>query len=256
MSVLMGVLAAWPAPGVEVVDYRIGAGDVVQVVVHGDVLGQGGFVVAGNGMVSLPCAGFVPFAGRTTYEAEAEAREALMPECYVDPQVTVRIVEHRSQPVEVLGAVSKPGTYYLDGQTTLRSVISRAGGVKSERSTGRILVMRRGHEPFQVALDELEDTMGDYTLSSGDVVTVDEGRIVYVAGEVEKPGELSFADGMTVSQALIRAGGNTAIARLAGAYVLRDGNKIPVNLRRILKGKAPDQALEPGDRLVIPESPL
>lgn len=244
------------AAAVETGDYRIGTGDVIEVVVHGERLGQGGFVVAGNGLVSLPCAGLVPFSGRTAYEAEDETRKALTPDCYVDPQVTVRITEHRSKPVEVMGAVSKPGVYYLDGQSTLRSVISRAGGVKSERSSGHIQVVRRGEEPMQVALDELDATLGDYVLVSGDVVRVDEGRIVYVSGEVKKPGEIPFADGLTVADALIKAGDSTALGRLSGAYVLRDEDRIPVNLRRILRGKSPDLVLEAGDRLVIPEKAL
>ena len=179
-----------------------------------------------------------------------------MPACYIDPQVTVRITDYHSQPIEVLGAVGKPGVYYLDGHTTVRSVITRAGGVKLERSTGQIVVSRKGEPPVQIALNDLDETLGDYTLSSGDVVTVDEGRIVFVAGEVDKPGEIPFAEGMTVSEAFIKAGGNTPLARLAGAYVLRDGEKVPVNLRKILKGKHPDFVLQPGDRLVVPESPI
>lgn len=237
-------------------DYRIGPGDAVDVVVHGEALSSGGFTVAANGQVSLPCAGMVPLAGRTAHEAEGLVRRALMPGCYVDPQVTVRISEYRSQPIEVLGAVSKPGVYYLDGQTTLRTVITRAGGVKTERSTGQILLTRKGQEPLQVGLSELEASLGDYTLFSGDVITVDEGRIVFVAGEVQKPGEIPFSESLTVSQAYIKAGGSTEVARLAGAYVLRDGDKVPVNLRRILKGKDPDLVLQAGDRLVIPESPI
>lgn len=253
---MMTVLGLVCASAAEVMDYTIGAGDVIEVVVHGDRMGQGGFVVARNGHVSLPCAGLVPFGGRTTHEAEQEARRALIPDCYVDPQVTVRIVEHRSKPVEVLGAVSKPGVYYLDGQSTLRSVISRAGGVKAERSSGSIMVMRRGNEPLKVALDELEAAMGDLVLVSGDVVTVDEGRHVFVSGEVAKPGEVPFADGLTVSEALIKAGDATPLARLSGAYVLRDGDKVEVNLRRILRGKAPDLVLVAGDQLVVPATAL
>ena len=237
-------------------DYRIGAGDVVEVVVHGEQLGNGGFVVASNGLVSVPCAGMVPIAGRTAHEAESQVRDALVPDCYVEPQVTVRIVEFRSQPVEVLGAVSKPGVYYLDGRSTLRSVISRAGGVQTERSSGQIMVVRKGEQPVKVALDDLEQTLGDYVLSSGDVITVDEGRTIYVDGEVDKPGEIVFAEGLTVHEAFIKAGGGTALARLAGAYVLRDGDKIPVNLRRVTKGKDPDLVLRAGDRLVVPESVL
>ncbi len=237
-------------------EYRLGPGDVVEVIVHGEALGRGAFVVTAGGQISLPCAGMVSVAGMSTHEAEVETSDALKPGCYVEPQVTVRVTEYRSQPIEVLGAVGKPGVYYLDGHTTLRTVITRAGGVKADRSAGRIVVTRRGEQAASVGLDQLEDQIGDYALASGDVITVAEGRIVYVTGEVEDPGEVVFAQGLTVSEAFIKAGGSTGVARLAGAYVLRGTDRVPVNLRRILKGKDADLVLEPGDRLVIPESPL
>ncbi|MBX2803268.1 MAG: polysaccharide biosynthesis/export family protein [Myxococcales bacterium] len=237
-------------------DYRIGPGDEILIHVHGQALGPDGhFVVADNGDVSLPCAELVPVSGQTAHEIERSVRSSLMPDCYIDPQVTVRVVEHGSKPVEVLGAVHSPGVYYLDGRNTVRSVVSRAGGVKSERSTGRIVVNRKGEEPLRIPLDEL-DVLGDLLLVSGDVITVDEGRIVFVAGEVAKPGQIAFAEGITVSEAFIKAGGQTAVARLSGSYVLRQDDKIQVNLRRVLKGKDADLQLQPGDRLVIPESPL
>lgn len=246
-------LTAIASPG----EYRIGPGDTIDVQVHGEPLGHDGkFVVAASGSVSLTCAELVDVAGQTAYEIEQTLRGALMPDCYVDPQVTVRVAEHRSQPIEVLGAVQKPGVYYLDGRTTLRAVVTRAGGVKSDQSTGQIVVTRKGHDPLRIPLGALEDVLGDYPLEAGDIVTIDEGRIVFVTGEVNKPGEFAFAEGITVSEAFIKAGGHTGVARLSGSYLLRDGEKIQVNLRRILKGKDADMHLEPGDQLVIPESPI
>lgn len=237
-------------------DYRIGPGDTIQIYLHSETFGpDGGFVVAENGNVSLPCAELVAVSGQTAHEIERSIRAALMPDCYIDPQVTVQVAEYGSKPVEVFGAVNDPGVYYLDGRNTIRSVVSRAGGVKSERSTGQIVVNRKGHEPLRIPLDDL-DVLGDFPLASGDVVTVDEGRIVFVAGEVAKPGQIAFAEGITVSEAFIKAGGQTALARLAGSYVLREDDKIQVNLRRVLKGKDADLQLQPGDRLVIPESVL
>ncbi|MEM6930018.1 MAG: SLBB domain-containing protein, partial [Myxococcota bacterium] len=79
---------------------------------------------------------------------------------------------------------------------------------------------------------------------------------VFVGGEVAKPGQIAFAEGVTVSEAVMKAGGHSETARLAGAYVLRDGSRIPVNLRRILRGKADDPELRPGDQVMVPESPL
>jgi hypothetical protein len=46
------------------------------------------------------------------------------------------------------------------------------------------------------------------------------------------------------------------VARLSGAYLVRDGDRISVNLKRMLRGKDADFVMEPNDRLVIQESPL
>ena len=257
MCALALTALALPAHGRDIGDYEVGVGDVIEVQVHGEPLGSSGqFVVAADGAVSLPCAELVDVVGQSAHAMERTVRDALMPDCYVDPQVTIRVTEFRSQPIEVLGAVSKPGVYYLDGATTLRTIITRAGGVKAERSTGQVVVQRRGADPVQVPLNQLDGVLGDFPLIHGDVISVDEGRIVFVAGEVAKPGEIAFAEGITVSEAFIKAGGRTAVARLSGSYLLRDGSKIAVNLKRVLKGKDADLLLQPGDRLVIPESPL
>ncbi len=238
-------------------DYLVGKGDVIEVQVHGEALGEDGrFVVASTGQVSLPCADRVEVAGRSVVAVERTLRDALMPDCYVDPIVTVRVAEYRSQRVEVLGAVETPGLYFLEGPTTVRRIVSRAGGIHVGRSTGQISVTSPDGGVTRIPIDAIDGPMGAVQLANGTVVSVDEARIVFVGGEVAKPGQIAFAEGVTVSEAVMKAGGHSQTARLAGAYVLRDGDRIPVNLRRILKGKDADPQLLPGDQVVVPESPL
>jgi len=253
--IVMSVLG--PASAVALPDYEVGVGDVIEIQVHGGALGRDGrFVVASTGEVRVPCADRVSVIGQSVPEVERAMREALMPECYVDPIVTVRVAEYRSQRVEVMGAVDKPGLYFLEGPTTVRTILTRAGGIQMSRSTGQVVVTRPGHQPVQIPIDELDGPMGEVALSNDTLVSVDEARIVFVGGEVEKPGQIAYAEGVTVSEAVMKAGGHSETARLAGAYVLRDGDRIPVNLRRILKGKDSDPELRPGDQVVVPESPL
>jgi polysaccharide biosynthesis/export protein len=236
-------------------DYRVGPGDVLRVDIYGETFG-GTFVVGTNGAISMPYCELVPVGGLTVLEAE-DAVEACLADGYlVDPQVSVRIEEYKSQRVEVLGAVVKPGLYYLTGETTLRSVIGQAGGVQAEKSVGRVVVTRANGDRVVIPIDEIMGPPGEVALQRGDSVNVDEGELVWVGGEVEKPGSIGYVDGMTVTQALMKAGGPTGVARLSGAYLLRDGDRISVNLRRMLRGKDADFVMEPGDRLVVQESPL
>jgi polysaccharide export outer membrane protein len=238
-------------------EYRIGPTDVLEVILYGQPGIGGTVVVSSSGEVSfaIPC-GPVQVAGRTPSEAEAAIEAALRPDCFVDPQVSVRVAEYRSRRVEVLGAIAKPGLYFLEGETTLRSVIAMAGGVQVEKSAGQVVITRNGVQRATMTFDEMEGDAGMLMLEPGDVVAVQEGLFVFVTGEVDKPGAVVFTTGLTVTEALARAGDASPVANLGGAYVLRGTDKIALNLRKIRRGKAADFLMEPGDKLFVPESPL
>lgn len=249
--ILAGAAAAQATP-----DYVIGPGDVLQVDIVGETFG-GAFVVSSAGALSLSYCGLVPVSGKTPYEAEQAVRDCLSDGYLVNPQVTLRVQEYRSQKVEVLGAVEKPGLYYLTSlDSTLRSVIGQAGGVLAEKSVGRVVVSHASGERTVLGVDALMGAGGDLELERGDVVQVDQGEHVWVGGEVARPGSVDFVEGLTLTQALMKAGGPTPLARLRGAYLLREGGRVTVNVPRMLRGKDDDLVLLPGDRLVVPESPL
>ncbi|MBI4397834.1 MAG: polysaccharide export protein [Candidatus Omnitrophica bacterium] len=90
-------------------------------------------------------------------------------------------------------------------------------------------------------------------------VSVQEFSNVIIYGQVNKPGMLDFKAGMTVLQAISKAGGFTPIASKGRVTVVRDvGEKekqvIKVNLNHIAKGDDEDVLLKPGDTIVVPES--
>jgi polysaccharide export outer membrane protein len=89
-------------------------------------------------------------------------------------------------------------------------------------------------------------------------VTVQEihSRMVYITGEVQRPGAYPLLDEMNVVQLVARSGGLTDFAKRKQVYVLRAGNsaRVNVNYEKVLKGQAPKQNLElaPGDTVVVP----
>ena len=89
-------------------------------------------------------------------------------------------------------------------------------------------------------------------------VTVQEihSRIVYITGEVQRPGAYPLMDSMNVVQLVARAGGLTDFAKQKQVYVLRSDKsaRVNVNYEKVLKGQAPQQNVElsPGDTVVVP----
>jgi polysaccharide export outer membrane protein len=81
-------------------------------------------------------------------------------------------------------------------------------------------------------------------------------RMVYVTGEVQRPGAYPLIDTMTVVQLIARSGGPTDFAKKNKIYVLRAGNnaRINVDYRKVLRGQSPEQNVElaPGDTVVVP----
>ncbi|MCA9493517.1 MAG: polysaccharide biosynthesis/export family protein [Myxococcales bacterium] len=256
MSIAAILLLAGPAHAVAgTSEYVLGPGDGIQVEVVGQNFG-GKFIVGTDGTVPFPYCGKIQLGGFSLAHATDTIRTCLLDGVLVDPQVSVQVEEYRSQRVDVLGAVTKPGGIYLqDGSPTLRQVLGQAGGVQSEKSNGTI-VINRGTERISVPVAQLELEGGSTIVLAGDVISVDEGLVVLVMGSVQKEGAFGFVEGMTVSQALARAGGASPVANLSAAYVLRDGQKLRVNLRKVRRGRAEDVVLQAGDQLHVPESPI
>ena len=191
-------------------------------------------------------------------EIAASLTTKLASDFLVDPQVTVRVETFASRKVNVVGAVRKPGVIPLTGPTTLLDILSEAGGVVAERSSQEVQVKRARTgeiEPLVVNLERLLSAgEGNVTLEAGDVVYVPEGALVFVSGQVGKPGQVPWRDGLTVTQAMVAAGGPVRTANLRKAYILREGGRIEINLRRVMKGKDADVPIQQGDQLFVDES--
>ena len=81
-------------------------------------------------------------------------------------------------------------------------------------------------------------------------------RMVFITGEVQRPGAYPLMEAMNVVQLVARSGGLTDFAKQKKVYVLRAANsaRVNVNYQKVLKGEAPEQNVElaPGDTVVVP----
>lgn len=233
-----------------------------------------------NGYLDVPLAGRIRADGLTVEQLRAELVKQLASQIKV-PQVTVTVTDLRSQPVSVMGAVNKPGVYQLQGQRTLLEVLSMAEGVKSDAGNSVRISrpLEQGPLPlpgavadasgrFSIAETGLRSALDSKNPSSAlvikphDVITVAEGETVYVVGDVIKAGGFPMGqrEKISVLQALSLAQGLGPAAKPSAARILREStdgsarNDIPIDVRRILDGKASDVQLQASDILFIPDS--
>ncbi len=236
--------------------YGVGPRDLLAVEVFQEDSLSGEFVVAEDGTIDFPLLGRVAVEGLTPGQVDQLLTDRLGAEFLVDPQVQVKVSAFASKPVRVLGAVKKPGIYQLSGPTSVLEIVAMAGGM-STTGVNELRITRRGaSDPIVIRLDGAEADDGTWNLQEGDTVMVPPPKVVYVAGEVDKPGAVPFSEGMTVSQAVILAGGSKQQANLRKVFIKRGDQQIRVNLKKVLQGREEDVVLQPDDQVLLSESVL
>jgi polysaccharide export outer membrane protein len=242
--------------------YRLGPGDVFEVVVYGEDDLTRLVTVQHGGEVSFPLIGEIQVAGLTLKEVRQQIEELLGKDFLVDPQVNVKVKEYLSQWVTVVGEIARPGRYYLTGPETLLDLLTEAGGFTSKASGELVITrlsgvfddgttIRRVWLSRDMAAEQQKSTLA-LNLSSGDLITVPAQDSVYVNGEVKSPGSYPLTSGLTVLRAISLAGGLSKFGSKGGVEILRnrgggEPERIDVDLGDIEKGKKPDIPLAPGD---------
>jgi polysaccharide export outer membrane protein len=208
--------------------YRLAAGDMIRISVYqsADLTLETRLTEAGT--ISYPLLGSVALAGLTVSEAEKRIADGLRSGNFVkQPQVSIAVQQVRGNQVSVLGQVGRPGRYPLEtGNVQLTDMIATAGGIVGTGADQIVVVGTRNNQPYRVEID-LPSVFGpnrranDLALQNGDVIWVDRAPMIYMYGEVQKPGTLRLERGMTVMQALAASGGLTQRGTERGLRVHR-----------------------------------
>ena len=143
--------------------------------------------------------------------------------------MSILVVQVRANQASVLGQVGRPGRYPLESTSTkLTELIAIAGGVAPGGADIATLVGVRDGKPFRAQIDLPAVFTGvvkaeDVFIQNGDVIYIDRGPVIYMYGEVQRPGALRLERGMTVLQALAAGGGITQRGTEKGLRVHRKG---------------------------------
>ena len=195
------------------------------------------------------------------------------------PEITVSVKQSRRSVVIVEGAVRNPQVVQVIGRTKLLFILTEAGGVSDD--AGNTVTITRGaiglrdsssesgSAPSTAVIDLKQLIDGNTPASNidifpGDRVTAERAGLVYVLGQVGRPGGYvlrSRWEHLTVLEVLAIAGDVTNTAKKSKAVIIREDPKaqngrveIALNLRDIVVGRSPDRPLLANDILYVPGS--
>lgn len=234
--------------------YRVGAGDVLDIKSKGAAPpGSTLYTVLAGGLLEYPPLGApVAVAGMTTDEI-ADKLDSELRRRGARAGLTVNTREYVSHTVLVSGLVESRGTKVLRREAVpLYVIIAEAQPL---REAGRVIL--NSYATGRMVEVPLEDIYQEGLLvRPGDVVNVTAtgAEFYYISGRVAQAGEKPFRRGITLSQAIVAAGGVLKAGKYC--FVSRTGDEgklvtLRVDLRHLASGVITDPPLQAGDRVEV-----
>ena len=206
----------------------LGVGDVVRVSVFQSPDLATEARISEAGQINFPLIGAVTVGGLSITAAEKRIEAMLKEGGFVlRPQVTIQLVRILSSQISVLGQVGKPGRYPIELiSSKVSEMIAAAGGVVPGGADVVTLVGTRNGEPVRLDIDlpailQSGRAELDVQVENGDIIYVDRAPLIYIYGEVQRPGQVRLERGMSLMLALAAGGGLTARGTERGIRVHR-----------------------------------
>lgn len=267
---------AWLRPTADL--FTLGPGDRLEIELIGEPGSKTTTVVAPDGKIYFNLLPGIDVWGLTLAQARARLEKELSKYVREPPQVSLVLRGIESKRIWILGQVQVPGIYNLSAPMTLLEAISAAGGALSRSSF-------RQQETAGIT-DDLADWQHSFVLRGGRFLPVDFQRLVlhgdlsqniylqpddfiylpiatarevYVLGAVTQPRAVPYRDGLTAAGAIASAYGTVNGAYMHHVAIVRGSLSHPeiaiLDYRNVLKGLAPDIALQPRDIVYVPYAP-
>lgn len=241
--------------------YKIGVGDVLFISLQNAPSKDSTyFTVLNDGTIDYPLAGeMVSVSGLTTEEIEDLMREKI--KLYENPQISVKVREHASHAITVLGLVEKSGEKFLPREAIPLFMIRAEAVVQPKADT--LVIKRNNAETEQVDLKEAKSD--DVLIFPGDILEFKSSentdtdsnvrQYYFIGGNIISAGQKDFHSGLTLTQAILASGGlrkasvkRAVIRRKNQAGLL---SPIEFDLNMIKDGKQPDPLIKAGDTIEI-----
>jgi protein involved in polysaccharide export with SLBB domain len=242
--------------------YKIGVGDILFISLqNAPAKDSTYFTVLNDGTIDYPLAGEMLSVNGLTSE-EVEDLLKLKVKLYENPQISVKVREHASHRITVLGLVDKAGEKYLQREAMPLFIVRAEAIVQAKAS---LAVIKRADSKTETI--DLKDSKSDEVLIfPGDIIEFksDESladddssapQFYYIGGNIISAGQKNFHSGLTLTQAIFSSGGLKK--QTVRKVIIRRKNQtgllspIEFDLNAIKNGKQPDPILRPGDTIEV-----
>jgi polysaccharide biosynthesis/export protein len=243
----------------------IGPGDLVSITVFDTPEMTQDVRVNDAGVVRLQLIGDVNIGGQTPAAGAKTIEDSLISHQIMKaPQVTIHVKDYVTQDVSILGEVKNPGPYQITTPQTVLRVLALAGGLLDDAN--RKITIERHNQPDQkidyyLANDANQAMQTAVMVNPGDTVIVPRAPIVYIMGDIARPGGYAIATNdskLSMLQLVSMAGSLNKTAKNNLKLIRKDVDgqqkEIPIQLAAIQKGKQPDIFLQQGDIIYVPFS--
>ncbi len=258
-------------------DMQIGTGDLLGVSIFGVLNFAPPARVSADGSIQLPLIGVLKVGGLTTHETEILIADRLKSAgMYKDPQVTVQLAESVNQFAVVTGEIH--GVVPILGPRRLLEVLATATGVNPANSSGAvstqaattgfpltashtITILRQGvAKPIIVNLgsDPARSAEANVLILPHDLIIVSRVGVVYILGAFTKQGAIALDQStpLTLLQATTLSGGLGYEGRYEDLRIIRtvglERKVVTVNVKKVMRGTAPDPILQADDIVFLP----
>jgi len=267
-------------------EYKIGPEDVLSISFWQQPQLNTSVRVNQSGTISLPVIGNVTAAGLTPTELATKIVGRISLFNKNISQASVNVVQYGSKRIYVTGNVLQPGKYEYEVMPDLWKILLEAGGPAETARLDQVKIIRGGTDAGKTIIVDLTEFLGEGDISKlppiypGDTINVPgiamqpggtgapasggvtstqvEEDVIYIYGQVARPGGYQFTRNLTLLEAIVIAGGPTAVARLDEVKVIMRGDHYSsvatVDLKRYSNTGTPAPfLLNPGDTIYIPE---
>ena len=234
--------------------YKVGAGDVLDIRLPNTPARESTlFTVLKNGTVEYPLVnGPISVAGLTPEEIGRLLASQI--KVLRTAKVNVSVRDYESHGIVISGLVDSPGRKALRREAMPVYALLAEASVRPEATTLTIVHNGKEGPPLALRDDQAMSTL----VFAGDIVKISSTdatrQYVYVGGDLVSPGEKSFRQGMTLTQALLSAGATPATVKtvkVARRNINGFLSTSEYDPRLIEQGKIPDPLIEAGDRIEV-----